>query len=112
MPDFVTVSIDSVPAVPVRDSVGVRVRRLWRSDDSPSGRRALVLEFDPGAQFPFVDVHEPGPEEVFVLDGVFAGLAGEGSVHRRGDFIHCEVGSVHQPSTATGGSLFVFYPAG
>ena len=30
-----------------------------------------LLEIDPGASWPRRDVHEPGPEEVFVVSGVF-----------------------------------------
>jgi quercetin dioxygenase-like cupin family protein len=110
MPNFIVASASDTPAHPV--GPGVSVRRLYRSDPSASARRAVVLEFEPGSRLPYVDVHAPGPEEVYVLSGTFHGLTGEGSEHQAGDFIHCDAGTEHQPFTPTGGALFIYLPEG
>jgi quercetin dioxygenase-like cupin family protein len=90
----------------------IRLHRLWRSNDSATAARALCVDFDPGAQWPGLDVHEPGPEEVYVVSGTFCGLTGPDSVHHAGTFLHFEPGTSHSPSSPTGGRLFVFYPRG
>lgn len=46
------------------------------------------------------------------MRGTFYGLAGTRTVHTAGDFVHCDAGTRHSPWTATGGELFVYYPAG
>lgn len=83
---------------------------LYRPDDRAAA--AILVAFEPGAGWPGEDVHTHGPEEVYVVEGEFNGLAGKGSRHHAGDFIHCDTGTSHAPSTATGGTLLVFYPAG
>lgn len=85
---------------------GVRVRTLWGERGGP---RALVLEMDAGARWEELDVHEPGPEEVYVVEGVFCDGARE---YPAGTFLHHPVGSAHSPVTDTGCTLFVFYPEG
>ena len=58
-----------VEDAPVRElNRGVRIRTLWKGE---SGAKALIFEVDPGCRMEELDVHEPGPEEVFVLSGVF-----------------------------------------
>lgn len=91
---------------------GIVVHRLYRSGPRSDARRAVVVTFPPGAQWPGVDVHRPGPEEVYVVRGTFHGLSGDGSVHGPGTFLHCAAGTSHSPSTPTGGELFVYYPEG
>jgi hypothetical protein len=91
---------------------GIVVHRLYRSGPEEDARRALLVTFQAGAQWPGDDVHLPGPEDVYVVSGVFHGLAGPRSVHGPGDFVHCDAGTRHSPSTGTGGELFVYYPAG
>jgi len=91
---------------------GIVVHRLYRSSAAPDARRALLVTFAPGTQWPGDDVHLPGPEDVYVVGGTFHGLAGARSVHRAGDFVHCDAGTRHSPWTETGGELFVYYPAG
>jgi anti-sigma factor ChrR (cupin superfamily) len=85
---------------------GVVKRDLWRG---PGGAKALILEFAPGAAFTELDEHLPGPEEVFVLSGVFSD-----GVHQyeAGSFIHNPAGSAHVPQSSTGCVLFVFFPEG
>lgn len=91
---------------------GIVVHRLYRSGPEPAARRAALVTFPPGSRWPGDDVHEPGPEEVYVVRGTFHGLSGEGSVHGPGTFLHCAAGTRHSPSTPTGGELFVYYPEG
>ena len=107
---FIEASVDEAERVEVGD--GITVHRLYRSGPEATARRALLVRFAPGAQWPGDDVHEPGPEDVFVVSGTFHGLAGEGSVHGPGAFLHCAAGTRHSPSTPTGGDLYVHYPEG
>jgi quercetin dioxygenase-like cupin family protein len=84
---------------------GVRVRTLWRD----GVKRALEVEIDAGAQWPGLDHHAPGPEEVYVLSGDFDDGA---NIHRAGTFLHHPAGTSHSPRSAEGCRLFVFYPEG
>lgn len=87
-------------------SKGVRIRPLWKGGN---GARAIVFEIDPGCCYPGVDVHEPGPEEVYVVSGVF----NDGNRdYQAATFIHNPAGSVHVPQSTTGCTLFVFFPEG
>lgn len=110
MPGFTDSTIERAEQRTIAD--GVVVHELYRSGDTPTARRALAVRFAPGARWPGDDVHEPGPEDVFVLDGEFLGLTGPGSHHAAGAFVHCDRGTSHSPSTATGGMLLVYYPEG
>lgn len=93
---------------PVRELFpGIRLRPLWQG--GASGATAHVLEMDPGSRWHGVDVHEPGPEEVYVVSGTFND--GEHD-HPAGTFVHAPAGSWHIPQTTTGCTLFVFYPEG
>lgn len=85
---------------------GIRLRSLWKGD---SGASAHVVEIDPGACWEGIDVHEPGPEEVYVVDGVFNDGVRD---YPAGSFIHAPAGSSHVPQSTTGCTLFVFYPEG
>lgn len=85
---------------------GIRLRPLWAG---PTGAHANVLEMDPGTSWPHRDVHDPGPEEVFVIMGVFHDGARE---YPAGTFLHAPAGTWHIPATATGCTLFLFYPSG
>jgi anti-sigma factor ChrR (cupin superfamily) len=85
---------------------GIRKRPLWTADN---GAKAQILEFDAGAAFPSLDVHAPGPEEVFVVSGVFGDGLRE---YPAGTFIHNPAGSAHIPQSKTGCVLFVFFPEG
>ncbi|HYI11234.1 MAG TPA: cupin domain-containing protein [Thermoanaerobaculia bacterium] len=84
---------------------GIQIRTLW----SDGLRRALEVRFDRGAQWPGLDHHVPGPEEVYVLDGDFDDGA---SVHVAGTFLHHPAGSSHSPRSENGCRLLVFYPEG
>lgn len=85
---------------------GVTRTDLWRG---ASGAKALVLEFAPGATFTELDVHQPGPEEVFVVSGIFSDGVRE---YPAGSFVHNPAGSAHVPQSKDGCVLFVFFPEG
>ncbi|WP_030162388.1 cupin domain-containing protein [Glycomyces sp. NRRL B-16210] len=104
MTDMVWAHVDDVPVQ--RFTEGITLRRLW---EGPSDSKSYVVDIAPGAAWPHLDVHEPGPEEVFVVSGVFNDGVRD---YPAGSFIHCPAGSSHVPQSATGCRLFVFYPAG
>ena len=85
---------------------GIRQRILWRGSN---GAKAKILEIDPGAKFTKLDKHFPGPEEVFVVSGVF-----NDGVHDypAGTFIHNPAGSAHVPQSKQGCVIFVLFPDG
>src|SRR5262245_18773101 len=90
-----------------RITEAISLRRLWGQPGEP---RLLLLDFGPHAEWPGVDVHEPGPELVYVLEGVFID---EGIEFPAGTFLRYAVGSSHSPRAgAEGASLLVFYPDG
>ncbi|GCB52132.1 cupin domain-containing protein [Streptomyces sp. NL15-2K] len=97
----------TVQDAPVRELFpGIRLRPLWLGGN---GAKAHVLEMDPNTCWQGIDVHEPGPEEVFVVSGVFNDGDRD---YPAGSFIHAPAGSSHIPQTMTGCTLFVFYPEG
>jgi anti-sigma factor ChrR (cupin superfamily) len=85
---------------------GIRLRALWTGED---GAKAQVLEMKAGACWEGVDVHAPGPEEVFVVSGVFNDGVRD---YPAGSFIHAPAGTSHVPQSRTGCVLFLFYPQG
>jgi len=96
----------SAADVPARELFpSIRLRTLWKGGVAS----AHVLEMDPGSSWQGIDVHDPGPEEVFVVDGVFND--GERD-YPAGSFIHAPAGSSHVPQSAAGCTLFLFYPEG
>ena len=97
----------SVVDVPAKELFkGVRLRTLWRGEN---GAKAQVLEMDAGSCWEGLDVHDPGPEEVFVVSGVFNDGVRD---YPAGSFIHAPAGSSHVPQSREGCVLFVFYPEG
>jgi anti-sigma factor ChrR (cupin superfamily) len=85
---------------------GIRRRELYKES---SGRKALILELDPGAKWPIADLHDPGPEEVYVIEGTFS----DGNCdYEAGCFLHSDVGTTHVPQSKAGCKLFVFFPEG
>lgn len=85
---------------------GIRKRDLWQGQN---GAKAAILEIDAQASFPELDVHQPGPEEVFVISGVFNDGIRD---YPAGSFIHNPAGSAHVPQSREGCVLFVFFPEG
>jgi len=100
------VRVDGV--APVELYPGVRLRTLL-SSDHPTGTKIQYVEIDPGGRFLGLDVHQPGPEEVFVLEGVFNDGARD---YPAGSFIHNPAGSSHIPQSKTGCKLLVVLPQG
>jgi len=93
--------------VPAKEiSPGIRKRILWQG---ANGAKAQILEIDAGAKLNRLDVHAPGPEEVYVVSGIF-----NDGVHNypAGSFIHNPAGSAHVPQSNEGCVLFVFFPEG
>ena len=99
-------SVSAADVAPREVFEGVRVRTLWKG---PTGAHANLLEMDAGASWPRRDIHEPGPEEVYVVSGVFNDGARD---YPAGTFLHAPAGSWHVPQTPNGCTLFVFYPEG
>jgi anti-sigma factor ChrR (cupin superfamily) len=85
---------------------GIRKRALWQD---ANGAKAQILEFDAGARFTTLDIHAPGPEEVFVVSGVFNDGVND---YPAGSFIHNPAGSAHIPQSKQGCVIFVFFPEG
>lgn len=104
MPEITWSSIERAPAREIFK--GIRLRTLWRGEN---GAKAQVLEMDAGSCWEGLDVHAPGPEEVFVVSGIFNDGARD---YPAGSFIHAPAGSSHIPQSQTGCVLFVFYPEG
>ena len=84
---------------------GITTRTLW----SDGLRRALLVDLPASSQWPGIDYHVPGPEEVYILSGDFDDGA---AVYHAGTFLHHPAGSSHSPRTENGCSLLVFYPEG
>ena len=84
-----------------------RIRPTWK--DKVGKAKAQVVEIDPGGVYPGLDVHEPGPEEVYVVSGVMNDGVRD---YPAGTFIHNPAGSSHVPPSKTGCTLFLFYPEG
>ena len=82
---------------------GIRLRVL--RDDASSGERAVLIEMQPGAQFP--DHSHPGGEQLFVLEGTV--LVG-GKLLGTGEYLYTAVGDSHDVKTADGCRLFVTTP--
>jgi len=92
--------------VPVELYPGITRKLLW---EQPGGAKAVIIEIAPGGKFLDLDVHEPGPEQVYVLSGVFNDGLRDYPV---GSFIHNPAGSSHVPQSKFGCKLLVFFPQG
>lgn len=93
--------VEAVDAAP-----GIKQRVIWQGDNN---KRVEVFELAAGTVYPGLDVHEPGPEQVFVISGDF----GDGrDTFKAGDFIHNPAGSAHVPQTQNGCVLLVCFPEG
>ena len=85
---------------------GIVERSIWNGE---GGRRAVVFEFKAGAKFPGVDAHLTGPEQIFVISGVFNDGKND---HNEGCFINNPVGSAHIPQSKLGCTLLITFPEG
>ncbi|HSP17130.1 MAG TPA: cupin domain-containing protein [Thermoanaerobaculia bacterium] len=85
---------------------GFRVRPLWTGSN---GAKAQLVEMEAGAKWVGLERHEPGPEEVYVVSGIFNDGVRD---YPAGTFIHNPAGSAHVPQSSSGCVLFLFYPEG
>jgi len=92
-----TFEIDCVPAIEV--GPGCRRRDLKSRD----GVRIWVVEMEPGAEWPLVDRHDGGGEDVLILNGEI--IEGEARLGP-GTYMHFGPNSSHRPRTETGARLF------
>jgi anti-sigma factor ChrR (cupin superfamily) len=86
---------------------GVRKKILYH--DPVSKSKVLQVEIDAGAKFLELDVHEPGREEVYVIEGIFNDGVRD---YPAGSFIHNPKGSAHVPQSKTGCKILVLFPEG
>ena len=103
---FTRVHSDEVPSVDYYP--GVHKRTLLASE-TPGGLRILQVEIDAGKRFLDLDVHESGPEYIYVVEGIFDDGARE---HPAGTFIQHPAGSSHIPQSKSGCKLIVMLPSG
>ncbi len=85
---------------------GIHERIIWEGSD---GKRAVVFEFKAGAKFPGLDLHDTGPEQIYVISGIFNDGRED---HVEGSFIHNPMGSAHVPQSKTGCVVLITYPEG
>lgn len=90
---------------PIQLAEGIFARLLWQEDD----RKAYYVDIAPGAKWDGVDEHINGPEELFVVSGVFNDGVQD---YPAGTFVHNPKGSFHIPQSETGCTVFFFYPDG
>jgi hypothetical protein len=83
--------------------VGLGCRR--RALKARQGLRLWVVEMDPGAEWPHVDHHGPGGEDVLILSGEL--IEGERRLGP-GTYMHFAANSSHRPRTETGARLYGF----
>ena len=85
---------------------GITSVELWKE---ASGRAVFRVDIAPGAKWPELDVHQPGPELVYVLAGDF----GDGNAtYPKGSLLHHPRGTSHWPQSVGGCSLLVIFPDG
>jgi anti-sigma factor ChrR (cupin superfamily) len=92
-----TFAIDDVP--PTTVGPGCRRRALKGRD----GLRRWVVEMDPGAEWPHVDHHGAGGEDVLILSGEL--IEGERRLGP-GTYMHFGSNSSHRPRTEAGARLY------
>jgi quercetin dioxygenase-like cupin family protein len=85
---------------------GISAKLLWQGEN---GAKAAITTIEPGAVWDGEDHHSPGPEEVYVVSGVFNDGVND---YPAGTFLHAPAGSWHVPQSAQGCVLFLFYPEG
>lgn len=77
--------------------------------DGEAGKKAHVLEFKPGAKYPGIHAHEDGPEQLYIISGVFNDGQKD---YPEGSFINNPKGTSHIPQTETGCTVLVLLPEG
>jgi len=69
----------------------------------PAGARLWIVDMEPGAQWPYVDVHGDQGEQVWIVSGDL--IEGERSFGP-GTYLSFAPNSAHQPRTESGARLF------
>jgi quercetin dioxygenase-like cupin family protein len=83
--------------------VGVSWKKLFF--DRETGRSAVMVKFEPGAEY---DLHRhPEGEEYFVVEG---SLEDGGRTWGAGSYVFHPPGSVHQPTSKEGCVIFISLP--
>lgn len=85
---------------------GISERIIWEGEN---GKSAVVFEFSPGSKYPGVDKHELGPEQIYVISGIFNDGRDD---HCEGSFINNPVGTSHIPQSSNGCVVLVTFPEG
>jgi len=85
---------------------GIFEHRIWEGE---KGKRAIILKFEANSKYPGVDVHQPGPEQIYVISGVFNDGKED---HSEGSFINHPIGTAHIPQSKTGCIVLVLFPEG
>ncbi len=85
---------------------GIFERLIW---SGKQGKRAIIFEFRAGSKFPGLDIHESGPEQVYVISGIFNDGRDD---HPEGSFINSPLGSAHVPQSKEGCIVLVLFPEG
>ncbi|MBL1319695.1 MAG: cupin domain-containing protein [Methylophaga sp.] len=75
---------------------GISERTVW---EGGNGKKAIIFEFSPGSKFPGIDKHETGPEQIYVISGIFNDGRDD---HREGTFINNPIGTSHIPQSSHG----------
>jgi uncharacterized cupin superfamily protein len=76
---------------------------LRRDLPNAGGLRVWIVEMEPGAEWPHVDVHDAYGEQVLVIDGEI--IEGDRRIGP-GKFVNFGAHSFHRPRTETGVRLF------
>jgi quercetin dioxygenase-like cupin family protein len=103
-PGYTWIRADDV--TPMKPFPGITVKLLW---EGSNGAKAALTEIEPGAVWGTEDHHSPGPEEAYVVSGVFNDGVND---YPAGTFLHAPAGSWHIPQSKDGCVLFLFYPEG
>lgn len=92
-----TFNVDDVPTITVGPG-------CHRRDLKPRpGLRAWIVDMEPGSEWPYVDQHDGGGEDVFIVSGELI----EGEIRLpAGTYLHFEPHSSHRPRTESGVRLF------
>ncbi len=94
-------------SVPEKEiATGIFERTLW---EGKNGKRAVIFEFKAGSKYPGIDFHQSGPEQIYVISGVFNDGKED---HNEGSFINNPIGSAHIPQTKSGCVVLVTFPEG
>ncbi len=72
-------------------------------------KRAVVFEFEAGVKLPGIDAHLSGPEQIFVISGVFNDGRND---YDEGGSINNPLGSAHIPQSKQGCTVLITFPEG